>query len=154
MSLREKFTENMKDAMRAKDEVTLSALRLILSAIKDKDIATRTAESREGIKDEQILSLLQSMIKQRQESIKLYLKGDRPELAERESAEIKIIEGYLPKQLQEDEIKIIVQQTIDSLGATSIKDMGKVMAELKSKYSGKMDFSKASGLVKEKLTAG
>ena len=151
MSLREKFTENMKDAMRAKDEVTLSTLRLILSAIKDKDIATRTAESREGIKDEQILSLLQSMIKQRQESIKLYLKGDRPELAERESAEIKIIEGYLPKQLQEDEIKIIVQQTIDSLGATSIKDMGKVMAELKSKYSGKMDFSKASGLVKGKL---
>ena len=151
MSLREKFTENMKDAMRAKDEVTLSALRLILSAIKDKDIATRTAESREGIKDEQILSLLQSMIKQRQESIKLYLKGGRSELAERESAEIKIIEGYLPKQLQEDEIKIIVQQTIDSLGATSIKDMGKVMAELKSKYSGKMDFSKASGLVKGKL---
>ena len=151
MSLREKFTENMKDAMRAKDEVTLSTLRLILSAIKDKDIATRTAESREGIKDEQILSLLQSMIKQRQESIKLYLKGDRPELAERESVEIKIIEGYLPKQLQEDEIKAIVQQTIDSLGATSIKDMGKVMAELKSKYSGKMDFSKASGLVKGKL---
>ena len=151
MSLREKFTENMKDAMRAKDEVTLSTLRLILSAIKDKDIATRTAESREGIKDEQILSLLQSMVKQRQESIKLYLKGDRPELAERESVEIKIIEGYLPKQLQEDEIKAIVQQTIDSLGATSIKDMGKVMAELKSKYSGKMDFSKASGLVKGKL---
>ncbi|MCK5555242.1 MAG: GatB/YqeY domain-containing protein, partial [Alphaproteobacteria bacterium] len=88
---------------------------------------------------------------QRQESIKLYLKGDRPELAERESVEIKIIEGYLPKQLQEDEIKAIVQQTIDSLGATSIKDMGKVMAELKSKYSGKMDFSKASGLVKGKL---
>jgi len=151
MSLREKFTENMKDAMRAKDEVTLSTLRLILSAIKDKDIAARTAESREGIKDEQILSLLQSMIKQRQESIKLYLKGGRPELAERESAEIRIIEVYLPKQLSEDEIKAIVQQTIVSLGATSIKDMGKVMAELKSKYSGKMDFSKASGLVKGKL---
>ncbi|MCK4944862.1 MAG: GatB/YqeY domain-containing protein [Alphaproteobacteria bacterium] len=151
MSLREKFTENMKDAMRAKDEVTLSTLRLILSAIKDKDIATRTAESREDIKDEQILSLLQSMVKQRQESIKLYLKGNRPELAERESAEIKIIEGYLPKQLQEDEIKAIVQQTIDSLSATSIKDMGKVMAELKSKHSGKMDFSKASRLVKGKL---
>ena len=141
----------MKDAMRAKDEITLSTLRLILSAVKDKDIAARTAESRDGIDDAQILSLLQSMIKQRQESVKLYLKGNRPELAERESAEIKIIESYLPQQLSEDEIKAAVQEIIASVGATGIRDMGKVMAELKSRHSGKMDFSKASGLVKEKL---
>ncbi|MFH1157389.1 MAG: GatB/YqeY domain-containing protein [Pseudomonadota bacterium] len=151
MSLRAKFTENMKDAMRAKDEVVLATLRLIISAVKDKDIAARTAESREGIKDEQILSLLQSMVKQRQESIKLYLQGGRPELAEREAAEIRIIEGYLPKQLSEDEMKSVVQQAIVAVGATGIKDMGRVMAELKSKYSGQMDFSKAGGLVKEKL---
>ncbi len=151
MSLRVKITENMKDAMRAKDEITLSTLRLILSAVKDKDIAARTAESRDGIDDAQILSLLQSMIKQRQESVKLYLKGNRPELAERESAEIKIIESYLPQQLSEDEIKAAVQEIIASVGATGIRDMGKVMAELKSRHSGKMDFSKASGLVKEKL---
>lgn len=151
MSLREKLTENMKDAMRAKDEVTLSTLRLILSAIKDKDIAARTVESREGIKDEQILSLLQSMVKQRQESIKLYVQGGRPELADRESAEIKVIESYLPKQMSDDEMKSAVVQTITAIGATNVKDMGKVMAELKSKYSGQMDFSKVGGLVKEKL---
>ncbi|MBI3441512.1 MAG: GatB/YqeY domain-containing protein [Proteobacteria bacterium] len=151
MSLREKFTEHMKQAMRDKNEVTLSTLRLILAAVKDKDIASRTAESREGIKDEQILSLLQSMIRQRQESIKMYLQGGRPELAERESAEIKVIESYLPKQLSEDEMKIAIQKTIAAVGATGIKDMSKVMAEMKAQYSGQMDFSKVGGLVKEKL---
>ncbi len=151
MSLREKFTENLKAAMHAKDEITVATLRLIISAMKDKDIAARTAESREGIKDEQILSLLQSMVKQRQESIKMYLQGGRPELADRESAEIKVIENYLPKQLSEDEMKAVVQKTIVSIGATTVKDMGKVMAELKANYSGQMDFSKVGGLVKEKL---
>lgn len=151
MSLREKFTENLKAAMHAKDEIIVSTLRLIISAMKDKDIAARTAESREGIKDEQILSLLQAMIKQRQESIKMYLQGGRPELAERESAEIRVIEGYLPKQLSEDEMKAAVQKTIAAIGATTVKDMGKVMAELKAAYSGQMDFSKVGGMVKEKL---
>lgn len=151
MSLREKFTENLKAAMHAKDEITVSTLRLIISAMKDKDIAARTAESREGIKDEQILSLLQAMIKQRQESIKMYLQGGRPELAERESAEIRVIEGYLPRQLSEDEMKAAVQKTIAAIGATTVKDMGKVMAELKAAYSGQMDFSKVGGMVKEKL---
>jgi len=151
MSLRVKFVENLKLAMHAKDEITVATLRLIISAMKDKDIAARTAESREGIKDEQILSLLQAMIKQRQESIKMYLQGNRPELADRESAEIKVIEAYLPKQLSEDEMKAAVQQAIAATGAASIKDMGKVMAELKAKYSGQMDFSKVGGLVKDKL---
>ena len=152
MSLRARLTENMKQAMRDKDEITLSTLRLINAAIKDKDIAARTADSREGIKDEQILSLLQSMIKQRQESIKMYLQGGRPELAEREQGEIGVIESYLPKQLSEDEMKAVVQQTISAIGAAGIKDMGKVMAELKAKYSGQMDFSKVGNVVKEKLT--
>ena len=151
MSLREKFTEDMKQAMRDKSEVALATLRLINAAIKDKDIAARTADSREGIKDEQILSLLQGMIKQRQESIKLYVQGGRQELADKEAAEIKVIEAYLPKQLSDDEMKAAVLKTITSVGATNVKDMGKVMAELKAKYSGQMDFSKVGGIVKEKL---
>ena len=151
MSLREKFTEDMKQAMRDKSEVALATLRLINAAIKDKDIAARTADSREGIKDEQILSLLQGMIKQRQESIKLYVQGGRQELADKEAAEIKVIEAYLPKQLSDDEMKAVVLKTITSVGATNVKDMGKVMAELKAKYSGQMDFSKVGGIVKEKL---
>jgi uncharacterized protein YqeY len=151
MTLREKFTEDMKQAMRDKDETGLATLRLINAAIKDKDIAARTADSREGIKDEQILSLLQGMIKQRQESIKMYEQGKRQDLADKEAAEIKVIEKYLPKQLSDDEVKAVVQQVIVSIGATTIKDMGKVMAELKAKYSGQMDFAKAGGIVKEKL---
>ncbi|MCE9508720.1 MAG: GatB/YqeY domain-containing protein [Alphaproteobacteria bacterium] len=151
MSLREKFTEDLKLAMRAKDETQVGTLRLIIAAMKDKDIAARTAESREGIKDEQILSLLQAMIKQRQESIKMFIQGNRPELADKEQSEIRVIEHYLPKQLSDDEMKNVVQQAIAATGAASIKDMGKVMAELKAKYSGQMDFSKVGGLVKDKL---
>lgn len=154
MSLREKLNTDLKAAMHAKDEMTVSTLRLINAAIKDKDIAARTAESREGIKDEQVLSLFQSMIKQRQESVKMFIQGGRPELAERETAEINVIERYLPQQLSEDDMKAVIQQTIVSIGASGIKDMGKVMAELKTKYSGQMDFSKVGGLVKEKLSAG
>lgn len=151
MALREKFTEDLKKAMMAKNEVVVGTIRLIISAMKDKDIAARTAESREGIKEEQILSLLQSMVKQRQESIKMYQQGNRQDLVDREAAEIKVIEGYLPKQLSDDDMKAAVQQVIVSVGATTIKDMGKVMAELKTKYSGQMDFSKVGGIVKEKL---
>ena len=137
--------------MIAKDEVKVGTIRLIISAMKDKDIAARTAESREGIKDEQILSLMQGMIKQRQESIRMYEQGKRQDLADKESLEIKVIEGYLPKQLSDDEMKAAVQKAVASVGATNIKDMGKVMAELKAKYSGSMDFSKVGAIVKEKL---
>lgn len=151
MSLREKFTEDLKKAMIARDEITTGTIRLIISAMKDKDIAARTAESREGIKDEQILSLMQGMIKQRQESAKMYQQGKRQDLVDRELAEIKVIERYLPQQLSDDETKAVVLKTITAVGATSIKDMGKVMAELKAHYSGQMDFSKAGVVVKEKL---
>lgn len=152
MALREKFTEDLKKAMVAKDEVTTGTIRLIVAAIKDKDIAARTADSREGIKDEQILSLMQGMVKQRQESIKMYQQGKRQDLVDREEAEIKVIERYLPRQMSDDETKAAVLKTIAAVGATSIKDMGKVMAELKAHYSGQMDFSKAGVVVKEKLS--
>lgn len=142
----------MKKAMIAKDEAKLGTIRLIIAAMKDKDIAARTAESREGISDDQILSMMQSMIKQRQESIKMYEQGKRQDLADKEAAEIKVIESYLPAQLSEDEVKAAVQKAVASVGANSIKDMGKVMAELKAKYSGQMDFAKAGVIVKEKLS--
>ena len=124
---------------------------LMISAMKEKDINSRTAENRDPISDDQILSLLQGMIKQRQESIKMYLQGKRQDLADKELAEIAVIERYLPKQLSEDEMKAAVQSAVSSVGASSIKDMGKVMAELKAKYAGQMDFSKVGGLVKERL---
>jgi hypothetical protein len=149
--LREKLTADLKKAMLGRDELGVSTIRLINAAIKQKDIDSRTAENRDVISEAQILSLLQSMIKQRQESIKLYEQGKRQDLADKEAGEIKIIENYLPKQLSEDEMKAAVQRTITAIGATNVKDMGKVMAELKAKYSGQMDFSKVGGLVKEKL---
>lgn len=151
MSLREKLTADLKQAMIGKDETSVATLRLMNAAIKDKDIAARTADSREGIKDDQILSLFQGMIKQRQESIKMYIQGNRPELAAQEQGEIGVIERYLPKQMSDDETKAAVAGAIASVGATSIKDMGKVMAELKAKYAGQMDFSKVGPIVKEKF---
>jgi len=149
--LREKLTADLKTAMLGKDELSVHTIRLINSAIKQKDIDGRTAENREGIGEPQILSLLQSMIKQRQESIKMYEQGKRQDLADKEAGEIKIIENYLPKQLSDDEMKAAVQSAITAAGASSIKDMGKVMNELKAKYSGQMDFAKAGLIVKEKL---
>lgn len=149
--LREKLTEDLKKAMIAKDEMGVHTIRLINAAVKQKDIDTRTAESREGISDGQILTLLQTMVKQRQESIKMYEQGNRKDLADKEAAEIKIIENYLPKQMSDAEAAAAVQGVIAALGATSIKDMGKVMNELKAKYAGQMDFAKAGGIVKEKL---
>ncbi len=151
MSLREKFTADLKTAMHAKDENTVGTLRLIIAAMKDKDIAARTAESREGIKDDQILSMMQGMIKQRQESIRMYEQGKRPELAAKEQAEISVIEKYLPKQMSEDETKVAVAGAVVEAGASSIKDMGRVMAALKAKYTGQMDFARAGVFVKEKL---
>lgn len=149
--IREKLTADLKTAMLAKNEIAVHTIRLINAAIKQKDIDGRTEENREGISDAQILSLLQSMIKQRQESIKLYEQGKRQDLADKEAGEIKIIEGYLPKQLSDEEVKAAVQSAISAAGASSIKDMGKVMNELKAKYSGQMDFAKVGAVVKEKL---
>lgn len=152
MSLRERFTTDLKAAMHARNENTVGTLRLIIAALKDKDIAARTAESRESIKDDQILAMMQGMIKQRQESIRMYEQGNRPELAAKEQAEISVIERYLPKQMSDDETKAAVVSAVAEAGASSIKDMGKVMATLKAKYTGQMDFARAGVFVKEKLS--
>lgn len=149
--LREKLTEAMKEAMRAKDQAALGTIRLILAKLKDVDIAARTEASREGVADDKILSMMQGMIKQRNESIALYEKGGRADLAEKEKAEIEVIERFLPQQMDEAAVDAAVREAIAAAGATSIKDMGGVMAALKGKYAGQMDFAKASAAVKKAL---
>ena len=153
MSLREKINEQFSAALKNKDKTLVSTLRLILAAIKDSDIASRTAEKKEGINDSEILKVLRKMKKQRQDSVELYKKGERKELLEAEEAEIKIIETFLPKQLSEEETKKICKQVIESLGATSLKDMGKIMGSLKQKYSDTIDFSKVNIIVKGLLSS-
>jgi uncharacterized protein YqeY len=149
--LRDQLNDALKTAMKDKNEVGVATLRLILAALKDRDIAARSKGVADGIKDDEILSMLQSMIKQRRDSIEMYEKGGRLELAEQEAAEIAIIEGFLPKQLGDDEAAQAVDAVIADVGAESIKDMGKVMGALKAKYAGQMDFGKASALVKARL---
>lgn len=151
--LREKLTEAMKDAMRAKDQASLGTIRLIIAKLKDVDIAARTEASREGVADDKILSMMQGMIKQRNESIALYEKGGRADLADKEKAEIAVIERFLPQQMDEAAVEAAVREAIAAAGATSVKDMGGVMAALKSKYAGQMDFAKASAAVKKTLSA-
>ncbi len=146
--LREKLTEAMKDAMRAKDQAALGTIGLILAKLKDVDIAARTETNREGVADDKILSMMQGMIKQRNESIALYEKGNRADLADKEKAEIAVIERFLPQQMDEAAVDAAVREAIAAAGATSIKDMGGVMAALKGKYAGQMDFAKASAAVK------
>jgi uncharacterized protein YqeY len=153
MGLREQFDTALKEAMKARDQKRTGTLRLVLAALKDRDIAGRTAESREGISDDEILSLLAKLIKQREDSIALYEKGGRPELAAAEREEIAIIREYMPKQMDADEAKAAIAAVIAEVGAASLKDMGKVMAALKERFAGKMDFSKASAAVKELLSA-
>ena len=152
MALREEFTTAMKQAMKAKDQKRLGAVRLIMAALKDKDIANRTEDSREGISDEEILSLLAKMIKSREDSIALYEQGKRPELAQAERDEIAVIREFMPRQLDEAEAKAAVAALVAELGAASMKDMGKVMAALKERFAGTMDFAKASAWVKEALS--
>jgi uncharacterized protein YqeY len=151
--LREKLTEAMKDAMRARDAAALGTIRLILAKLKDTDIAARTETSREGVAEEKILSMLQSMIKQRNESIALYAKGARQDLADKEKAEIAVIERFLPQQMDDAAVAAAVKDAIAASGASSIKDMGGVMAVLKGKFAGQMDFAKASAAVKKALSA-
>ena len=151
MSLREKINEAYKDAMRAKDATTVGALRMVNAAIKDKDIATRTDSARDGIDDAAVLTLLQNLIKQRKESITMYVQGGRQELADKEQAEIDAIEKFLPAQMNEADAKAAIQALVTDLGATSIRDMGRVMNELKTRYAGQMDFTNASGWVKTAL---
>jgi uncharacterized protein YqeY len=153
MALRDQLNNAVKEAMKARDQKRLGCLRLVQSALKDRDIANRTEESREGISDDEILSLLAKLIKQREDSIALYEKGGRPELAAAERAEIAVIREFMPKQMDEAEAKAAIAAVIAEVGAASMKDMGKVMAALKERFAGKMDFAKASAAVKELLSA-
>ena len=148
MSLREKINEKFNAALKSKNKTLVSTLRLILAGIKERDIANRTVGKKEEVKDLEIVKVLRKMKKQRQDSADLYKKGARPELLEAEEAEIKIIDTYLPKQLNEEETKKICKDVIESVGASSIKDMGKIMGSLKQKYSDSIDFSKVNVIVK------
>jgi uncharacterized protein len=147
MGLRVRFTEEMKAAMKAKAVRRLSAIRLIMDAVQKQDIATKS-----DISDDEVLTVLARMIKQREESAATYDTGGRPELAQGERDEIVVIREFMPKQMSADESREAVKSAIASTGAASMKDMGKVMAALKERYAGQMDFSKASALVKELLT--
>ena len=151
MSLREKINEQFKIALKSKNKTLVSTLRLVLAAIKEGDIANRTSEKKEIVKDMEIIKILRRMKKQRQESADLYKKGGRQELLEAEESEIKIIDMFLPKQLNEEETKTICKNIIESLEATSVKDMGKIMGSLKQKYSCSIDFSKANTIIKDLL---
>jgi uncharacterized protein YqeY len=151
MGLRDEITENLKTAMKAGDKRLVSTLRLIGAAIKDRDIQNRTQGRDAGVGDAQILEVLAKMVKQCQESLEIYDNAGREDLARQEREEIAIIRGYMPKQLSEEEMKSAVAAVISEVGAASIKDMGKVMGALKSRYSGQMDFAKAGTVVKGML---
>ena len=150
MSLKEKIKDKFNKALKAKDKNTYPTLRLIISSIKDAEIAGRTKGQKE-ITDSDISPILKKMIKQRNESCEVYKKAGRKELLENESREIEVISTFLPKQLSEEETKKICQETVKSVGATSMKDMGKVMGALKSKHADTIDFSKVSSIIKELL---
>ncbi len=150
--LREILSQSLKDAMKAKEVRRISTLRLILAALKDRDIASRTRADGAGVAEEEILQMMQTMIRQRRESIALYEKGGRLDLAAQEQEEISIIEGYLPRQMSEDEIRAVGRQIVGEIGAKGIKDMGRVMAALKQRYAGRLDAGKASSIVKSMLS--
>jgi uncharacterized protein len=145
--LRDRINDGMKEAMKSQDKLRTSTLRLVNAAIKNADIEARTA-GKQPLSDDEVMGLMQKLIKQRQESVELYTKGGRQELADQERQEIKIIQGFLPQQMSEAEVKAAIAEVIKQEGATGMKDMGKVMAALKSAYAGRMDFGKASGVVK------
>lgn len=150
--IRTRLNEALKDAMKAKDKQATSTLRLILAALKDRDIAARSRGNSDGVGEDEILDLLQKMVRQGRDSIEMYQKGDREDLVEKEQSEIEVIERFLPKQLGEDETKAAVDEVIGEQEASTIKDMGRVMGELKKRFAGRMDFGKASGLVKARLS--
>ena len=149
--LRNEISNAYKSAMKQQEAVAVSTLRLILAAIKDRDIAARLKGNSDGITNDEILSLMQSMIKQRGDSIDAYEKGGRMELAHREAEEIAIIEGFLPAQMTPETVLSAVEEVIKDVNAETLKDMGKVMATLKQRFAGQMDFAKASSIVKGKL---
>jgi len=149
---RNRLNEALKEAMKAKDKPATSTLRLILAALKDRDIAARGRGKGDGVDDAEILDLLQKMVRQRHDSIEMYQKGNRQDLVEKEQGEIAIIERFLPKQLSDEETKAAVDEVFTALEASTIKDMGRVMGELKTRFAGRMDFAKAGVLVKARLS--
>ncbi|MDR9427033.1 MAG: GatB/YqeY domain-containing protein [Salibaculum sp.] len=151
MDLRTRLNTALKEAMRAKDSDRLATLRLINAAIKDRDIALRGDGAEAGVSDAEIMSILGKMVKQRQESARAYEEGGRLELADKERAEITVIEEFLPKQMDEAAVARAVDAAIAEVGAESLRDMGKVMGQLKSKYAGRMDFGKVGPMVKDRL---
>ena len=152
MSLRKKINEQFNTALKNKNKSLISTFRLILAAIKERDIANRSDGKKEEVKDPEIIKVLRKMKKQRQDSAELYKKGERKELLEVEESEIKIIDTFLPKQLSEEDTKKICKEVIESLGASTPKDMGKIMGTLKQKYSDSIDFSKVSVILKGLLS--
>jgi len=149
--LREKLTESMKDAMKAKDTRRLSTVRLIQSAVKDRDIANR-GTGKDAATEDEILQILQKMVKQREESAKIYEDAGRAELATQEREEIAVLQTFMPEQLSDEKVDEIVAGVVAEIGAAGMKDMGKVMAVLRERYAGQMDFAKASGVIKAKLS--
>lgn len=149
--IREEIKKQLVNAMKNQEKDKIATLRLINAAIKDKDIADRTKGNYDGIDEAAILSLLQTMIKQRRESIDMYQKGGRTDLVAHEQSEIDVIQGFLPKQMSEDDMKKAIQEVISQTGAAGMKDMGKVMGALRGKYAGQMDFGVASGIIKQLL---
>ena len=152
MSLKDKIETNYKNSLKSKDKASISTYRLILASIKDLDIANRSGSNKKETDDEDIKKLIKKMIKQRSESIEIYKKNNRQDLLEVEQKEQDILSSFLPKQLSEEEIKKICTETVSALGASSIKDMGKVMGELKKKYADILDFAKAGSLLRELLS--
>ena len=149
---RQELSDALKEAMKARDARATSTLRMVLAKIKDKDIEARVGGNHDGIDDTAVLAVLQGMVKQRRESVELYKQGGRQDLVDQESAEIALIERFLPAQLDAEAAKSAVRALIAEIGAAGIKDMGRTMAALKERYAGQMDFTKASALVKEALT--
>jgi uncharacterized protein len=151
MALREAFTTALKESMKAGQPRRVSTVRMMLAALKDRDIDARGKGNPNGIDEGDIQRMLQGLVKQRREAIELYKQGNRPELAQQEQEEIAIIESFLPKQMSEADAETAIKQAIAAVGAQSVKDMGRVMAALKEKYSGQLDLSKAGGIVKRLL---
>lgn len=151
--LRPQFNTTMKDALKNKDDITLATVRLIIAALKDRDIAARGQGRDDGLDDAEILSMLQTMVKQRKELIRLYAEGNRQDLVDREQAEIDVIERFLPKQMDEAETAAAVDAAVSETGANCIKDMGKVMAIIKERHAGRIDMGKIGQMVKDRLSA-
>jgi len=150
--MRAEINEQLKEAIKAKDKRRISTLRLVLAAVKDRDIAARSEDRCQGVTDDEIRQIMAKMVKQREESATTYEEAGRADLALQEREEIEIIRSFLPRQLEADEIKVICSDVVGEIGASGLKDMGKCMGALKSKYAGQMDFSRASAIVKELLT--